>query len=93
MNLIRHRVVGTSWNEMLYADDTICISENTRTMNTCLAKIEEESATQELQLRKVKLEFLNMREGKSRVHFADWNPVKQKDTVEYPESYINRRAT
>ena len=43
-NLIRHRMAGTSYDENLYADDTICISQDTRTMDKFLARIEDESA-------------------------------------------------
>ena len=35
-------------DEILYADDTICMSEDEETMNTILIEIEKEGATYEL---------------------------------------------
>ena len=37
-----HRALGADFDEVIYADDTICISEDARTMNELLKKIEEE---------------------------------------------------
>ena len=40
MNLVKHRVAGATFDEVLYADDTICASKDTRAMNKLLANIE-----------------------------------------------------
>ena len=37
----QHRVQGTTFDEILFADDTICISRDTKTMNKLLKAIEE----------------------------------------------------
>ena len=40
-NLIGQRVPGTNFDEVMYADDAICIGTGTRQINTMLAEIEE----------------------------------------------------
>ena len=39
-NLIKHRHPGTTTDEVMYADDTICISSDTKTMNQFIKQIE-----------------------------------------------------
>ena len=39
-NLAKHRVPGSSFDEVVYADDTVCISKDTKTMNQFIQKIE-----------------------------------------------------
>ena len=41
----KHRVVGTEEDEVLYADDTICISRDEKAMNRLLSAIEREGNT------------------------------------------------
>ena len=41
-DLITHRIPGAEFDEVMYADDTICISTDTRTLNKFIAKIETE---------------------------------------------------
>ena len=36
---MKHRVLGADFDEVLYADDTICISEDVRAMNRTLKKL------------------------------------------------------
>ena len=52
--LIKHRVPGTDYNEVLYADDTICVTTDTKTMNTYLEEIETEGAKYGLKLNRSK---------------------------------------
>ena len=33
LNLAKHRAPGADFDEVMYADDTLCISEDTKTMN------------------------------------------------------------
>ena len=54
-----HRVDGMDTDEVLYADDTICVSENEETMNRLLAAIEKEGTNYCLKLNKTKCEYLN----------------------------------
>jgi hypothetical protein len=41
-NLTAHRICGANFDEIVYADDTICVSTNTKAMNKFLKDIEEE---------------------------------------------------
>ena len=41
MNLIKHRVPGADFDEVMYADDTMCISEDTTTMNKFIQRIDK----------------------------------------------------
>ena len=50
----KHRVYGTNFDEVLYADDTVCIPESVPAMNRLLKLIESESAKYGLQLHKGK---------------------------------------
>ena len=38
-NLLQHRIEATTYDEVLYADDTICVSTDTKAMNKLLADI------------------------------------------------------
>merc|ERR1712086_602211 len=40
LNLAKHRVPGADFDEVMYADDTILISEDTKTMNEFVKQIE-----------------------------------------------------
>ena len=37
-DLARHRVPGANFDEVMYADDTMCVSEDTKTMNIVYMK-------------------------------------------------------
>ena len=47
-----HRIEGTTHDQVLYADDTICMSENEETMTRLIQAIEQEGATYGLRLNK-----------------------------------------
>ena len=51
-NLIKHWISGIDFGEVVYADDTICMSTGTRTMNQLLKSIEEEGEKYGLRLKK-----------------------------------------
>ena len=53
-----NRVVGTVFDEVLYADDTICVSESETAMNWLLYAIENEGSAYGLKLNKGKCELL-----------------------------------
>ena len=48
--LKKHRVPGTIFDEFTYADDTICFSTDTKTINTFIQEIEEEGVRYGLKL-------------------------------------------
>ena len=51
-----HRILGTEVDEVFYADDTICISEDEQAMSRLLQDIEKEGATYGLKFNKTKCE-------------------------------------
>ena len=58
LNLKKQRVIGTEHDEVLYADDTICIAQNEQAMNRLLAAIETEGKKYGMRLNKNKCEYL-----------------------------------
>ena len=52
-----HRVPNADFSEVLFADDTICVTTNVAAMNRLLNAIEEESGKYGLKLNKSKCEF------------------------------------
>ena len=52
--LIKHRIPGIDFDEVMYADDTICISADTKTMNKFIKQIEETGNKYGLKLNKGK---------------------------------------
>ena len=55
-----HRVQGTSFDEVLYADDAICISHNAAAMNRLLKEIETEGLKYGMKLNEDKCVELNI---------------------------------
>ena len=41
LNLAKYRIPGADFDEIMYADDTICISPDTRTINIFITEIEK----------------------------------------------------
>jgi hypothetical protein len=88
-NLIKHRVPGARFDEIFYVDDTICISQSTRSMNKFLKSIEDEGSKCGLKLNKKKCELVHT--GRTpHVHFQDGQKVPQMDEVKYLGCSINR---
>ena len=69
-NLAWHRIPEAEFDEVMYADDTICISEDTRTMNQFILNIENTGREYGLKLNKSKCELLTI-EKDPNIHFAD----------------------
>lgn len=77
--------------EILYADDTLLISKNTRTMNILLHAVETESAYYGLKLNQSKCAVVNMN-GNNMVRFKDGTPVPKENQVTYLGGIITREA-
>ena len=77
MNLYKHRVPGADFDEVMYADDTICISEDTKTMNNFIQEIERIGAEYGLSLNKTKCELLTSAKDPN-IRFADNTKVQKK---------------
>ena len=87
-NLQQHRVIGTNFDEVLYADDTICANSDTKTMNKLLASLETEGRKYGLNLNKRKNELISTANNPN-VHFADGTRVPQVDEVIYLGCNLN----
>jgi hypothetical protein len=53
---VAHRVPGTDYDEVMYADDTICIATDTRTMNKMIDEVEKEGGKYGMKLNRKKCE-------------------------------------
>ena len=81
LKLNKHRVQGMGTDEILYADDTICVSEDEQALSRLLAAIEGEGDKYGLKLNKKECEFFHF--GKAgQVFFADGTPVQKKTRSE-----------
>ena len=90
-NMIEHRIPGTTYDEIVYADDTICVSTDTRALNKLLADIEREGAKYGMRLNKGKCEVMH-NSNVANVHFADGTPVPRKDEVRYLGCHLNQTS-
>ena len=90
--LREQRIAGMQADELLYADDTICITQEEQPMNKLLASIEREGERYGLKLNKKKCEYLYF--GPARpVFFADGTPVPpQLKKVKYLGCNLNDKA-
>ena len=78
-------------DEVLYADDTICVARTHAAMNRLLKAIEEEGEMYGLKLNKKKCEFLK-RGMAGPVKFADGSRLHPTNEVKYLGSLLNDRA-
>ena len=69
-DLAKYRVPGASFDEVMYADDTMCISDDIKTMNKFIQKVEVTGEEYGLKINKSKCELLKT-EKKPDIHFAD----------------------
>ena len=88
-SLTQHRICGANFDEIVYADDTICVSNDTKAMNKFLKSIEEEGAKYGLTLNKDKCELLTTSVN-ADIKFKDGTKVKRKPEVTYLGCQINQ---
>ena len=91
LKMREHRVLGMEANEVLYADDTICISEDEEAMNRLLSEIEILGNTYGLKLNKVKCEYLKFGDA-GPVYFADGTRVPVKEELKYLGCNMNNKG-
>ena len=87
--LIKQRVPGADFDEVMYADDTILVSESTKTMNLFIRQIEIKGREYGLTLNRKKCELLTT-EDKPDIHFEDKEQIKKKDEVKYLGISLNQ---
>ena len=91
LKLKEHRVQGMDTDEILYADDTICVSEDEDAINRLLQAIEVEGNKYGLKLNKKKCEYLHFGQA-GRVKFQDGTLVPKQHEVKYLGCNMNDRA-
>ena len=89
--LPEHRVPGAELDEVMYADDTICISTDTRSMNRFLEQIEIIGEEYGLKLNKGKCEVMYTM-NEANVHFKDGTKVPKKTEVVYLGCSLNQQT-
>ena len=89
--LPEHRIPGATMDEVMYADDTICISTDTRSMNKFLEEIEVVAEQYGLKLNKKKCEVMTTRPD-ANIHFRDNKPVEKKQEVKYLGVMLNQKS-
>ena len=90
--LKRNRVPGADFDEVTYADDTICISRCIATMNNFIKGIEEEGIKYGMKLNKTKCELLTNNPN-ARIIFPDGNLVKKHKSATYLGCELGLRTT
>jgi len=86
----RHRITGMNADQILYADDTICVTQSPGAMNRLLKAIEEGGEYYGLRLNKKKCEVIGNRN--SNITFKDGTKVNRKDEVKYLGCWLNEKA-
>ena len=91
--LEENRVPGANFDEVLYADDTILVSTDTRTINLFLKEIEEQGEQIGLKLNRGNTEVIVVGKNKNaKITFKDGTPVKQVSDATYLGVQINDKA-
>ena len=91
LKLGEQRMEGMEHDEVLYADDTICMTQDEEAMNRILSAIETEGAKYGLKLNRTKCEYLHFGNA-TPVNFKDGTPVPQKAEVKYLGCNINDKG-
>lgn len=87
----RQRLEGFTADEILYADDTICVTKQGAAMNRLVQAIEEEGAKYGLKLNHTKCEDLVY--GKEAdIWYRDRTQIPRKNEVKYSGVLINDKA-
>ena len=89
--MTRQRIKGTQADEVIYADDTICIGQSERAINRLLKTIEEEGAKYGMILNKGKCEMVGC--GKlQKIKFGDGSKVNRKYEAKYLGCMLNEKG-
>ena len=91
LSMKRHRVKGTEFDEVLYADVTICISQHEDAINRLLAKIETEGARDCLKLNRTNCEYLKFGDA-GAIGFSDGTLIPPSADVKYLGCNLKRQG-
>ena len=86
-----HRIEGTTHDQVLYVDDTICMSENEEAMTRLIQAIEKEDANYGLRLNSKQFEYLQFDQAKE-VKFIDGSSVPYKSNITYLGCNLNDKG-
>ena len=89
--MAKYRIPGATFDKVIYADDTICMSTDTRQLNQMLAEIEIEGKKYGMLLNKNKCEVVTNRPN-SNIKFQDGTKVTQKEEVKYLGCMLNQKG-
>ena len=78
-------------DDILYADDTICISEDEEALSRLLQAIEVEGGKYRLRLNKKKCEYLHCGTA-GKIYFTDGTQVPKQHEVKYLGCNMNDKA-
>jgi hypothetical protein len=93
----KHRVGEANLEEILYADDTICISEDAKALTRLLREIEKEGNKYGLRLNKDKCELIRIFRGgefsnTDKVFFSSGQEVKPVAEAKYLGCWLNDKG-
>ena len=91
LRLREQRIVGTMTDEVLYADDAICMTQDEEAIQRLLKEIEALGHTYGLRLNRGKCEFLSF-DNTGTVTFHDGTAVPSKREVKYVGCHLNDKA-
>ena len=92
-SLSNHRINGISFDEVLYADDTILTSTDAGSLSKLLTSIEQEGNKYGLRLNKAKCELVsNVNNVNENVKFMDGTNVPKKTEVKYLGCHLNEHT-
>jgi len=90
--LLKNRVPGADFDEVTYADDTICISTDAEAMNQFIKQIEFEGIRYGMKLNKAKCELITTH-GDADIHFEDKTKVPKVRIATYLGCGIGIKAS
>lgn len=88
-NLIPNRICFANCDEVVFVDDTICVSTSTKSMNLFLKYFEFEGAAYGLGVNKDKCDMLTM-SLRADIRSADGRKVKRKSEETYLGCHVNQ---
>ena len=88
---MQQRVKGAEFDQVLFADDTICIAQDKQIMGDMLKAIEEEGAKYGMKLNRNKCELLSWG-AVEQVKMADGTILNRTGTAKYLGCQLNTKA-
>ena len=95
--IIQHRVINTNFDQVLFADDTTCISENAKSLTKLLHSIQTEGLKYGLQLNSDRCELIRISRTEvftddDFVLFLNGQKVIIKEEAKYLGCWLNNKG-